>query len=182
MGGRLGRLVGGGAHGVWLGRTRSLPAVPMPSVRHSRPTEGSARRRGAAQGADRAPELGGGAGCCPFSTSRHGAMRAPVAACHTRQCRSPTVLVEDRRPGEGGLVLVPEAQDQGSEHHPQLHQRGVQSPASPPDRCAGPLCVRPPRPPCTCARALPLLRPSLLPFPGVLRGWGEGGGSKSRPA
>ena len=58
MGGRLGGLGGEGRGSrVWPGGARSPPAAPLPSVRHSRPGEGSARRRGAPRGADRAPEL-----------------------------------------------------------------------------------------------------------------------------
>ena len=56
--------------------------------------------------------LEGGEDGCPFSTGTRRAMYAPLAArhaCHTRRWCPRVVSVDDRRFGEGGLVLVAEA-------------------------------------------------------------------------
>ena len=62
-----------------------------------------------------------------------------------------------------------EAQDWCSEPHPRLHQGGSQSPASPPDRRAGPHWR-----PCS---APPVPLPLALPWGFVRLGGGWGGGA-----
>ena len=92
------------------------------------------------------PALKGGEGRCPFPTGRHRALRTPAAARHTRWYWPPIGLVIDRRSAEGGLVLVAEAQDQGTDPTPAYTIAAVSDLPTAQPPCASPL-FRPPLPP-----------------------------------
>ena len=76
-----------------LGRASPTMAAPSPCVGNPRPAMGSACRRGALQGAGRAPMLEEGEGGFPCTTSRHRA---------SRPCSRPSNLSESSGRRVGG--------------------------------------------------------------------------------
>ena len=128
----------------------------------------------------RALALEGGEGRCPFSTGRHTAACAPVATRHTWWCGPPIGLVIDRHSGEGGLVLVAEAQDGGMNPTPAYTIAAVNSlPTAQPPRAPS----DPPPSPASLPwrlRTAPLC-PSPHASPGGFPSGGGGGANAALP-